>query len=338
VRSTLSYFFLPLRRWRGALAALTLILPATLAGCSRSPAPSPLLPGAAGAGGAKVHDAQLSFDYTTLDDQDDPDFNELTGINNLGKLVGFDGRGGHSDPNHGYYVTEPYAQYNFHNENYPSAVETQVRALNNTKAMAGFYLSKTGGIFGFIESHDIWTSYRDVKLRQGKSNITELLGLSDAGLAVGFYQDDKGIQHGFELNSETGKFHSVGPSNAVNDVASGINGKGDICGWATLADGKTVAWMLKGGTYTEYSYPGSANTQATAVNWQDQIVGSFVDSSGNTHGFFLSYPLTKKVWEQVDDPYAVGTSAVTSIENHKIMVGYYDDSNGNRHGFMATPK
>jgi hypothetical protein len=36
--------------------------------------------------------------------------------------------------------------------------DNELTGINNLENPVGFYLSKTGGIFGFIESHNIWRS------------------------------------------------------------------------------------------------------------------------------------------------------------------------------------
>src|SRR5689334_3479476 len=101
------------RRSQYAIAALTLLLP-TLSACSNA-TPTTLPPAPAVPADSRLRQQQLLYAFSRLDDNDDPDFNELTGINNLGKLVGFHGQGGKKDPNRGYFVTKPYYQYNFHN-------------------------------------------------------------------------------------------------------------------------------------------------------------------------------------------------------------------------------
>jgi len=211
--------------------------------------------------------------------------------------------------------------------------------VDNTKAIAGWYVNSEGWIFGCILQSGVWTSYKDPELRKGTSNITELLGINDAGLAVGFYQDDHGISHGFELNETTGKFHGLTPPGGINVEATGINGKGDIVGFMTIASGITESFLLKGGSYTIFSYSGALSTEALAINWQDQIVGSTVlaGSKSITHGFILTDPLQQPTWQEIDEPKADGTTVVASIENHDYMVGYYIDGSGLTNGFVATP-
>jgi hypothetical protein len=70
----------------------------------------------------------------------------------------------------------------------------------------------------------------------------------------------------------------------------------------------------------------------------DQIVGSYVDSAGATHGFLLTNPLEESIsWQPIDEPNAAGLTVTTGINQHDQIVGYYVDGSGNTNGFLATP-
>jgi hypothetical protein len=287
-----------------------------------------------------------SWTFSTLNNPDNTKFNELTGINNIGRICGWDGIfGSKRTPARGYCV-QSYGKSNFRNENYPNALDTIVTSVNSAKSLAGWYLSPTAGwIFGCIFTKGIWTSYKDPKLRHGTSNTTELLGINQSGLAVGFYTDDLGVNHAFELDTATGKFHPVNPPGGISVEATGINGKGDIVGMMTTTKGSLTclissckSFLLKGGTYTVFSYPNATDTEALAVNWQDQVVGSYLDSAAVTHGFVLTNPLKQPNWQSVDEPKATTITVLTSIEDHDYMVGYYLDSTGKVNGFLASPQ
>ena len=77
--------------------------------------------------------------FTTLNDAADPTFNQLLGINNGGKIAGYFGSGAPGHPNKGYTLTPPYGQGNYHNENFPGSVQTQVTGLNNKDLTVGFW-------------------------------------------------------------------------------------------------------------------------------------------------------------------------------------------------------
>ncbi len=307
-----------------------------ISGCSGS---SSMTPSAASGGTGAPSGVQhaAAYTYKTLDDSDDPGFNELLGVNNLGKIGGYYGSGTPADPSVGYIIRK-YGNSHYRTILYPGAVNTRVTALDNHNDVAGSYDTKVG-TFGFILTVDgIWLSYKDPHTH-GATNVTELLGLSDSSLAVGYYIDSNNVKHAFELIQPSGQFHGIVPPGSTSAVATAINGKGDIVGYFTKSDGSIESFLLKGGSYTEFAYKGSSNmTEATSINWEDEIAGAYADSSGTIHGFVLDNLLGTPEWvAPVDDPNANGTTIVTGIQNHHDLVGYYVDGGGNTNGFLAMP-
>jgi hypothetical protein len=272
-----------------------------------------------------VRDSRAST-CRTLDDRKDYS-NELLAINNRGVIAG----GG--SPLGGYLVYPPYRQDDFKNAHakYPGAVFSVVTSLNDEGTLAGWYLNSKGQTFGFTKSQKIFTSYQEPHTRGGSTQVTEILAITDGGAAIGYYEDGKQILHAFELNTVTGKFTGIEVPGAVNSVATGINGRGDIVGWLTL-HGVTEGWLLKGGVFTFLNDPSSVSTSPMGINSTDDIVGSYTDASSNTHGFIL----TKKTWwQEIDEPKTQGETVVTGINDHRAMVGFYKDSSGNLNGFFC---
>lgn len=65
-------------------------------------------------------DVSGSYAFRTLDNQKDPTFNQLLGINNFGVIAGYFGSGKAGHPNKGYVLSPHYAQGNYNNENFPA--------------------------------------------------------------------------------------------------------------------------------------------------------------------------------------------------------------------------
>jgi hypothetical protein len=314
-----------------ALVFLAVLGPCVLwmCGCAGATAPPSLAP-LSTMNSKGVSPKTSAFSFATIDAPGGPP-TEILGINNLSRLCGFYG-----DPSVGFTVRKPYEAQQFHKQLYPGAVDTVVAAINNTSFIAGWFVDTSGGIWGFTEWEGIWTRYQDNHLLH-HPQYTKILGISDDYLAVGYYQLNS-IDYSFELDLATGKFQTIAPPNATSSAATGINGRGDIVGWLTLANGATEGWLLKDGVYTVFTYPSAAETQAASLDRSDDIAGSFKDNSGNTHGFLLTDVLKVQTWAQIDDPNANGETVVTGINNHHSMVGYYQDSSGNLSGFLANPK
>ena len=321
-------FYVNRRALRRLGAAIMIIGVPALSACS---GPSPTLsalPSQASLPRPAAHRAYLEFTYRTLNDPEDAT-TEILGINNLAKICGFYGT-----PNTGFSARTPYEH--FQKLDYPSAADTVITAVNNDGLTAGWYKDSKGRIFGLTYAKGIWQSYQDPKLLLTGKAYTELLGLEDGGLAVGFYQDKSNVDHAFEMNTLTAQFHAISPPDAIASAATGINGKGDVVGWLTLSNGTTQSWLLKGGQFTEFAYPKATVTEATSVNWADDIVGFFEGRGGEKHGFLLTNPLTSQSWQEVDEPLADGLTVVTGINNHHVMVGYYKDAKKDIDGFTAT--
>jgi hypothetical protein len=283
-----------------------------------------------------ARNASFSFKFVTMDDQTDPAFNEILGLNDGGKLAGFFGNGSASSPNQGYVVDPPYQQTNFKAYNYPNAMDSQVTGLNDKKTVVGFYRDAKNNVRGFVNVQGIWTNYRHPHgLGQGKS-VTELLDVNNSDVAVGFYTNSAGVNEAFSLDLLTGKVHAIDPPGGTNAVATSIGGRGDIVGYLEKSS-HLVGFLLRLGTFTEFSYPAATDTKFLGVTVFDQIVGSYVDSGGSTHGFLLTEPLKPSIgWQQIDEPNAVGTTVVSGINQSDDIVGYYLDSAGNTNGFFAT--
>jgi len=274
------------------------------------------------------------YAFTTLNDNADPTFNQLLGINNHGKIAGYFGSGATGHPNKGYTLSKPYGQGNYQNENFPGSVQTQVTAIDNIGNTAGFWVDGNGNNFGFISWNGVFTSYRDPKT--GMGTVNQLLGINDKGIAVGFYTDGNGTTHAYKLNQNSGKFTELLPPGATSAIATGINDNGDITGFLMASNGTTVGFLLKGSTYTEFDFSGSTNTTPFGINKYDQIVGAYVDGNGLMHGFLLSSPLNDAKWQSIDDPNGIGTTTVNGINDNAQLVGFYVDGAGNTDGFLAT--
>lgn len=281
-----------------------------------------------------------AYTFTTLDNQKDPTFNQLLGINNSGVIAGYFGSGADAaHPNKGYTLSPPYGQGNYTAENYPGSVQTQVTAITNVRTSmgtfdtAGFWIDGTGINRGFISWDNVFTSYMNPNT--GTGTVNQLLGINDHGIAVGFYTDGQEVNHGYMVNQETGNYSAIVPPGGSNVTAAGINNNGDVVGFMGPADA-SVSFLMKGGSFSALTFPNSTSTQALGVNRSDQIVGVYTDNAGKMHGFVLSSPLRNARWQTIDDPHGRGTTTVNGLSDNAKLVGFYVDGAGKTHGFLAT--
>jgi hypothetical protein len=272
--------------------------------------------------------------FTTLDDNADPTFNQLLGINDNGVIAGYFGSGAAGHPNQGYMINPPYSQSNYVNENFPGSVQTQVTAIDDIGNTAGFWVDANGNNFGFVEWNGVFTSYKNPKT--GAGTVNQLLGLNNHGTAVGFYVDGGGLSHGYELNQATGRFSAVASQGCTNVFATGINNHGSVTGFCTGGNGVVIGFLRVGHTFSEFSFPSASATTPFGINDKDEVVGAYTDASGNSHGFTLTSPLTNAKWMSIDDPNGVGGTFVNGLNDMGALVGFYVDAAGNTDGFLAT--
>jgi len=312
-----------------------------LAACASSATPSAL----SGQFGPALRPATatptpIPFKFQTVDDPRS-NYNEVTAINQLRKVVGVWGGGSGSTVWQSYSARPPYT--NLRNMNFPNSQGTFATSLTSNKSIAGYVLDPKHlhGVYGFVENNLKWTLFRDPNGAKGKHAVTEILGINDTGLAVGFYKSagSGNTEVPFELNVQSTTYTDLSPPEAIGDAAAtGINGKGDITGYEKTSAG-VKGFFLQAGTYYPFYYTGALATYALSLNWSEQVVGYYVDASHMPHGFLLIGPTRgggAQDWQTIDAPGAVGT-VVTGINNHHDICGFYIDASGIQHGFVAVP-
>ncbi|MBV9250382.1 MAG: hypothetical protein JO227_14200 [Acetobacteraceae bacterium] len=280
----------------------------------------------------------MALKFTTLNDQADPTFNQLLGINNEGKIAGYFGSGTPANvhPNKGYTIDPPYGQANYHNENFPGSQQTQVTGLNNRDLTVGFWADANGDNFGFVENDGRFVNVVDPnapKPAAGTPSVEQLLGVNDHDKAVGFYTDASGNNHGFTYDIKSGSFDAVNVAGFTSVTATAINNEGDVAGF--VQNGATTeGFVLDKGHVTLLMGPqGASNVQALGINNEHEVVGSFVGADGNTHGFL--YDMEKHQYTTVDDPNAHGQTVVNGLNDKGQLTGFYMDAAGNTDGMLV---
>ncbi len=311
--------------------------PAPAATATPTPVPTPT-PTGPGSGSA-------SYGFRTLDDRADPTFNQLLGINNDGTIAGYFGSGAAGHPNQGYRLLPPHGHGSYQPENFPGAVQTQVTGLNNTGVTVGFWSSANNASLvndnsGFWARNGQFHSVNFPARAPASPPVDQLLGVNDSGVAVGFWTDANGSNHGYLVNVNTNAFSPVTDPDApgASLTAAAINSGGDIAGfYVNAASGNTDGFLMAGSTFIDLSVPGASSTMAFGVNDHDEVVGTYTAGSGSsaaTHGF--SWTLGGG-FQSIDDPHGAGTTTVNGVNDAGDLVGFYVDSAGNTDGMLAAP-
>jgi hypothetical protein len=284
-----------------------------------------------------------AYQFKTLDNVSDPTFNQLLGINDSGVIAGYFGSGAAGHPNKGYLLFAPYGQRGYLNENFPGSVQTQVTGLNNEGVSVGFWSSMNNANLvddnhGFVEDRG---HFRNADYPTGDAAsppVDQLLGVNDDDVAVGFYTDGLGNNHGYEYNIRSERFTRVLDPNAQTTslTAAAINDRGEVAGsYTNPANGATDGFVLsRHGQFTDLAVPNAASTTALGVNNLGEVVGLYMDAAGNMHGFTWT---RRNGFQLIDEPQGQGTTTINGVNDKGQLVGFYTDAVGNVDGFLATP-
>ncbi len=141
----------------------------------------------------------------------------------------------------------------------PDVVNAQ--GINNNGLVVGFYVGTDDQFHGFkfslssaVNGVGTGTAIADptIPTVPGETGATfvfsQILGVNDKGIAVGYYGDSTGSQHGFIYNTNTGTYTYLDDPN-------------------------------------EQFFNGVEVTQITGINNAGEITGFYTDASGEAHGF-----------------------------------------------------
>lgn len=295
--------------------------------------------------GGAVQCPQVSYRFKTVDDNADPTFNQLLGINQGGVIAGYFGSGAESHPNKGYLLFPPYFENYYGDNNFPGSAQTQVTGLNNGGVLVGFFSTvNNAGVngaapvddnHGWYKLHNHFFAADFPTSDPSDPPVDQLLGVNDKNVAVGFYTDGQGNTHGYSYNISTQRAAQITVPKFTNITASAINDSGNIAGFGTIS-GNTEAFLLANGKPTEIKYPGSSQTQALGLNNNDEVVGVYTVGSGSNaamHGFTW-YPGFG--FHKIDAPAGSGTTTVNGVNECGDIVGFYVDSAGNTDGLLGN--
>ena len=140
----------------------------------------------------------------------------------------------------------------------PNMVNAQ--GINNNGLVVGFYLGTDGNDHGFqfklsnaVNHVGVGTAIADPTIIPQEPGATfvfsQILGINDHGIAVGYYGDSTASQHGFLYNTLTGKYTFLDDPNE------------------------------------QFNSDGVEVTQITGINNSGEITGFYTDSNNIAHGF-----------------------------------------------------
>ena len=168
------------------------------------------------------------------------------------------------------------------------------------------------------------------------------LGVNSAGTVVG----TDGNGNAFTLSN--GKVKTFIPPGGTSAIAFGINDKGTIVGQDVIGSETPGFIKVNSKTYITINAPSGPNTvNAQSINNKGLVVGFYVGTDGQVHGFMASQGAAKNgtlTGTAIADP-TIPTvtgepgatfvfSQILGVNDHGIAVGYYGDSTTSQHGFI----
>jgi PEP-CTERM motif len=305
--------------------------------------------------------AQAGYQFLTINDPADPPFNGVTFTNLMGittsgnTIAGFYGSGQAGDPNTGFVLTLPSKTFTPDNASFPglappfNPAQTQITAVNgNGTTFTGYTYPTNLGVpfdfqFGFYEKGGVFTMVNNPKTPTcgGMSNpcdpgvMTEnqLIGVNNADLAVGFYNDIHGNSHGYTYNIATKTFSAdINDPLAVSTVTAAINNSDEIAGFYTDAMGDFNGFLDIGGTFTTVDAPGATQTQLLGLN-DEGMADGFAVIGGVQHG--ILFDSLTNAFTILDPPGSTSTT-LNGINDLGQIVGFFVDG-ANTDGLLANP-
>ncbi|HEY4244494.1 MAG TPA: hypothetical protein VGM88_31990 [Kofleriaceae bacterium] len=210
---------------------------------------------------------------------------------------------------------------------------TSLFAINNRGAIVGNY-ANGAAVDGFIYQNGTWT---DVSPPFATGGFSELLGINDAGTAIGDAADASGQEHVF-TRSAAGVFTELPAPvpGVVGHELQSIDNAGEIVGaYSTVGsyflDGTPcVGYVYSHGAYHPIDIPNAVCVIPYGLDDRGQITGTWVDASGFNHGFLLD-----RATHQLRDLTVAGMDTNPwRINNAGEVVGDFVGADDELHGFV----
>ena len=212
-------------------------------------------------------------------------------------------------------------------------------------------ISNSGTSVGFTIDNAM--NFHNFTVNPLKSNSATLLNINGSTTAMAFGTNAAGTVVGTDGNGNAftlsnGKLKTFIPPGGTSATAFGINDKGTIVGQDVTANGTPGFIKVNSKTYITINAPSGPNTvNAQSINNKGLVVGFYVGTDGQDHGFMASQGAAKKgtlTGTAITDPtipMVAGEpgatfvfSQVLGVNDHGIAVGYYGDSTTSQHGFI----
>jgi len=242
------------------------------------------MPGTCPSSGCVHHGFTLINKVFRTIDLGNKTFTEVHGVNDSGDLVGQ--YMGTDNQLHGFLLRHTGTLTTLNAPGAIAGVGTSANGVNNSLVVVG-----TAGQTGFVWQNGKFTT---LDFRQpGLGEDERLNAISNNGFMVGAILRADFFRAWQKFGNDLDIFFRIG---GLDTLAQGVNSRDDIIGSATL--GGWIAFRHEAVETTEsaaegdlhphlFSVPGAATntTSPWGINFNQSIVGSYMDSAGHQHGF-----------------------------------------------------
>jgi hypothetical protein len=210
---------------------------------------------------------------------------------------------------------------------YPGFPRTFCGGINKSGTVVGYYYDKDTVAYGFKYAAG---KYAPVTLGTLVVHSLFPTSISDTGIISGTYHGPIGVQVFTLKGKSIVSFRGPGTNGAYG---FGVNNAGHVSMTAAGIGGALDAYFKHGNTFTKVNFPGASQTIPGQINNLDQIVGTYVDTAGTSHGYV--YDGKKKKFYTVDGPLPNQTS-LSGINDSGSVVGVFYQPSGDWLGAIGT--
>jgi uncharacterized membrane protein len=143
---------------------------------------------------------------------------------------------------------------------------------------------------------------------------------------VGFFADSSGVFHGFLLDS--GGSHQLDVPGSFGTTARAITDNGLIVGDYSPDNITTACYVLNGGTFSTFSFPGQSLNACTGISRRGDVLGYYTTTTD------FSFIRRLGRFTLIGVPGAIFQDPL-GMNDLDQVVGTYTDSNGAIHGYLA---
>jgi len=182
----------------------------------------------------------------------------------------------------------------------PGAISSVAFGINDNGVIVGQYVNAAGNTPGFVDANGVITTINATPT----ATVTNVQGINNGGIAIGFYSADGVHQHGFLYNTSTKQTTLLPDPSTARITANGL-----------------------------------VLTQFLGINDNNEAVGYYQTTNGSQYGFLFN--LSTNTYTFLDAPNAavvngVQITQITGVSNAGEICGFYIAANGAQHGFIAT--